>query len=727
MKKIFVYGIVQGVGFRPMVYRVAKSMDCNGYVRNNGSNVEICIDKNEKEFIKRIYKELPPLAKIEKIIIKEEDAQINGFRILESKFGSKEACYPPDTATCNDCLKELFFLKNRRYLYPFINCTNCGARFSLIEALPYDRKRTSMKEFEMCNLCLAEYKDERNRRFHAQTISCKSDGPKYELYDKNGKLVKTDDPIKEFAKFIDMGKIGVLKGWGGMHIMCSTSQIKKLRRWYKRKAKPFAIMVRDIKALRKYAFFSSKEKKILESIQRPIVLLRKKKLEDASPGLGNIGIYLPYSAVHHILFSYMKTDAIVMTSCNPSGEPMFIENKDVFSLGLELYLLHNRKIVNRIDDTVLATYKNHKFFIRKSRGYVPEQIRVKYKESILGVGAEKNITTSLSKNNYLYTSPYIGNANSYNVYLHLSSSTKNMMKILGIKKLDGIGIDLHPNYPTRKFGIEMQKEFSGKIFEIQHHWAHACSLMVDNNFEEKISCLTFDGAGYGVDGNVWGGEILLCDFNSFKRIGHLEEFPLIGGDAAVIHPDRIFFALAELAGVETKIYDDDTLEKMRKLMKNSPKTTSFGRLLDALSALFGICNIRTYEGEPAMKTEPYLCKGKRKYEFNIEVMRKNGKKVISFIPAFGELVKLSSSKDNANLLYSFISCLIEKCIEIAAEEKINHIGFSGGVSYNIPIVKMFENFAKKNSLRIMLHNRVANGDGGIAVGQNAIVAALLHG
>ncbi|MBU4189794.1 MAG: carbamoyltransferase HypF, partial [Candidatus Thermoplasmatota archaeon] len=452
--KIFIRGVVQGVGFRPAVYRIAKRMGLKGYVRNNGSNVEIALDTGCEKFLEVLHKELPSLARIEDTIVEKTDEKYDDFIILKSRNGIKYSTIPADTGICNDCLKELFDTENKRYIYPFINCTNCGARFSVTRDVPYDRKNTSMDEFVLCEKCRKEYLSPENRRFHAQTTSCPGCGPDYVLYDKNKKIVN-GNPVKNFACFLDKGVIAVVKGWGGMHICCNLNVVKKLRKWYKREQKPFAIMMRNLDTVKRYAEVSDAEEKLLISPQKPVVLLRKKNdqevrgvLEDVSPGLPNIGVMLPYSGLHHVLFHYMKNDGIVMTSANIPGEPMMMQNNDVFELGAEYCLLHNRDIVNRCDDSVIRVYGERRFFIRKSRGYVPVKIDVDYDECIVGVGAEQNVSTSVSKNKSMYSSPYIGNTRYYPTLVFLEESTNHLMRSLDISSVDGVGVDLHPGYVT---------------------------------------------------------------------------------------------------------------------------------------------------------------------------------------------------------------------------------------------------------------------------------------
>jgi len=741
--KLFIRGIVQGVGFRPTVYRVAKSLGLRGYVLNKGSNVEIGIEENGdvERFMNSLMKELPPIASIDEIEVKDDP--INGyedFEITNSSDGEKTSVTPVDTAICDECVRELFDENNRRYLYPFINCTSCGARFSVIENVPYDRANTSMRDFEMCEKCLAEYKNPLDRRFHAQTISCSRCGPKYTLYGKDKEVLvlgEKKNPIATFAKLIDEGAIGIAKSWGGMHIICRFEQANRLRKLYKRPAKPFAVMFRDLNAIEKYASLEEEEEKFLTSAHRPIVLLDRNTssdvLEDISPGLGNIGVYLPYSGFHYVLLHYLNSCGIIMTSANVSGEPMVIRNEDAFLLKADYFLLHNRKIVNRIDDSVVRCYKGKKFFLRKSRGFVPTAIKVPYKDRVLSLGAGENVSLSISKDGNLYSSQYIGNTFHYPTLEFLASSKEQMMELLGLgmDEIDAIGVDIHPRYSTRRYGKRLAEEFSTELVEVQHHWAHAASLMLDAGVDEVVA-LTLDGTGYGTDGKAWGGEILRARYSGFERVGSLEEIPLIGGDAAIKDPRRIVFAIFSLLGRETPYFKDKEIEVMEKLMKRAPKTSSFGRVLDALSCYLGICERMTYDGEPAMKLERYLACGERKYVFETEVEDKY-RKIVRTLPLFGQLADygaVSTEKKKADLAYSFVYALVDEMVEIAADNCLSNdiscIGITGGVSYDIPIVRMTEELVKEKGLKFLTHDKIPNGDEGISIGQNVVVGHLMN-
>jgi hydrogenase maturation protein HypF len=751
--RIVFYGVVQGVGFRPTAYRVARAMGLRGYVRNNGSNVEVVVDGKAAEYVEAFRKALPPLARIEDVKREEVDEEtvrkalghsreIADFSIVHSKAGSRDSPIPADTAMCDSCRKELMDPKDRRHLFPFTNCTDCGARFSVIRDVPYDRKNTSMDEFRLCPVCQDEYRDPENRRFHAQTISCPDDGPRYTLYDKGKRVVARETALEDAAKRLDAGQIGVVKGWGGMHIVCRLEECGRLREWYRRPAKPFAVMFRDLDTVRRHADVDEQAEKLITSIQRPIVLLPRKAIcpELLSPGLGTVGCYLPYSGLHYILFDKMRSEALIMTSANPAGEPMLLENGEAFSLGLDFYLLHDRKIVNRTDDSVVIPFHGGKFFIRKSRGWVPDGIVVPYAERILSMGAERNVTSAISKDGKLYASQYIGNTTRYNVGRFQDHATRYLMRLLGIPKAERVVVDLHPQYATRRLGTEMAIEFGARVDEIQHHWAHAASLMLDNGLgsDERILCLSVDGAGFGPDGTVWGGEVLLAGYNGYERVGTLEEFPLIGGDAAVKDPPRLVFGLFERQGIGHRLWDrqrlldDPKAELLRKMLKGSPMTSSLGRLLDALACYLGFGTRRTYDGEPAMRLERHIAAGEPQFKFDQgepKTDARRGARVVEVSPLFRQLYDYMQSaerneKARADLARSFTECVLRQMVDIAADraeqEGLRRIGLTGGVSYNVPICEIAIRRIRERGFEPLLHDRIPNGDGGISAGQNVI-------
>ncbi len=709
--KIIVRGIVQGVGFRPTVARIAKKLGIKGYVLNKGSYVEIFVEEDYEKFLEELMRNLPPLARIEAIELKEEppDEKYNGFEIKRSKDAMRTSIIPPDTAICEKCLSEVFDPSNRRYLYPFTNCTNCGARFSLIEDIPYDRERTSMKDFEMCEECLREYLDPASRRYDAQTISCPKCGPKF-YFIEEGRRVYVENPIEEFAEKIDSGKIGAIKGWGGFHIVCRLSEIPRLRKIIRRPQKPFAVMFRSIERIEEVLYVNELERRLLLSRARPIVLLKKKvrapPLEYASPGLPNVGAYLPYSALHHILFYYLSSDEIVMTSGNFPGEPMAIKDSEIVRIPLDAYLSHERRIANRVDDSVVRVFKRSTFFIRRSRGYVPLPFEVDYEERVLSLGAEMNLTFSVSKGGKLYPSQHIGDGGNLRVLQFMEEMIGKFKRWLGISEFDKVAVDMHPGYSTRA----LAERFFENVTKIQHHHAHAASLLFDVGLEEAI-ILTLDGTGYGDDGKIWGGEVLFSTYSNYERIGSLAEVQMPAGERAIWEPRLMYLSYVQKAGGG------------EEPPPKGPMTTSMGRFLDALSYALGVCRTASYDGEPAMKLETLLELGRNERKFEVEIRTENGRKVVDPARYFLELPK--GNMEKARFAYSLVWGTISALVEIACEEAerrgIDHIGISGGVSYDIPICEMFEREVKERGKIPIFHSKVPNGDAGISIGQNVIV------
>lgn len=720
--RFVIHGIVQGVGFRPTVHRIAKAMGLRGYVQNNGSSVVIEVEGDGEGFLEMLKANLPPLARIDSIEMEESGVplpdHITDFIIVPSQNGERGVGIPNDVAICDLCRKELLDPGNRRYLYPFTNCTNCGARFTIIEDLPYDRENTSMREFPMCDECRREYEDPADRRFHHQTVSCPECGPSYYFIEHEERI--EENPVAEFAARIDEGAIGIAKSWGGMHICCSLEQIPRLREWYGRRQKPFAIMVRDLEAVRKYARPSAFEEELLTSPNRPITLVSKvvnELTEYISPKLGNIGIFLPYSAMHEVLFHHLRSDAVVMTSANVPGEPMILDDRQVLSMQADCYLLHNRRIVNRCDDSVVRVFDNGTYFIRKSRGHIPSYIEAPAEGRTLGMGAQENLTATLVSGGRMYPTQYIGDGSSYGVLEFLESAIRYQMKLLGAGSVEAVAIDMHPGYSNRSLARKLAGEFGAGLIEVQHHWAHAASLMVDAGIDE-IVVLALDGTGYGADGRAWGGEILHATFSDYERVGHLQEIPLIGGEKAVREVKRVLFALQEMAGMESGLFDERTAGIFRKMMPSAPRTTSFGRVLDALSCYLNVCCERTYDGEPAMKLERLLESGEKDISFEFEV--EGG--TIQTVPAFRQLMALGGKPEN--LARSFISGLLEAMVGLAVdsanENGVEYIGLTGGVSYNATISRIVKQKVEECGLKFVRHRRVPNGDGGISVGQAAI-------
>ncbi|MBN1389029.1 MAG: carbamoyltransferase HypF [Candidatus Thermoplasmatota archaeon] len=772
-------GVVQGVGFRPAVARTASRIGALGFVRNDGSHVTIGTDTDPELFLSELDVELGPMASIDGRVIEwsdwkafEMEAPVD-FLILPSTQGERDSSLPYDTAICDSCLREMLDPLDRRYLHPFTNCTDCGARYTLIGSLPYDRERTSMEPFELCGDCDREYSDLSFRRFHAQTLSCPVDGPSYRYLNAGGKVLSTGwASFMDCARSISDGKLLVVKGWGGMHIVSDPGRTRELREWYKRPFKPFAIMVKDIRTAGELAHVSDHEKDLLVSPARPIVLLRKRidvpdiikeKLDLLSPGLDNIGIYLPYSGIHHLLFKALEDIGsrigwLVMTSANPPGEPMALELEDATKLKADGYFVHDRSIMARCDDTVLVPFPyddrilsrtgpfgSRSLLIRKSRGMIPDPLDLPHERTLLGVGAERNVSVSISRTGRSFTSPYIGNSRHPSVLGFMEDSARRLMYLFGAEDIEAVVVDEHPRYNTRRWGSEFAEDRGIPLMEVQHHHAHAASLMVDAGIERSTTVVV-DGVGYGDDGTPWGGEVIDTNMGSCRRVGHLEPFGLPGGDVSVHHPERIAYWLTREAGHHLELEDHGTMDMLDRTHDKAIRTTSLGRVLDALSSLMLGVTRRTYDGEPAMRVEALLSSSVSPINgpFRQDVIGSTIGIVGRWRTLIEEISRTSPSvirpgfvagyQKKADLAMGFVSSIIDDLVRTAVNEGnaydengVQLVGLSGGVSYNVPIVKRFVDSCSKLGAMPVLHSRVPPGDGGISVGQVYLGGLMLDG
>ena len=552
--KILTQGIVQGVGFRPYVYRLAKDLNLNGSVRNLGNVVEIIIEgENVQKFVERLPNELPPIAKIDSMNVEEISANnYTDFEIIESADSySGVSVIPPDIAICDKCLEEIRNPKDRRYKYAFNACTDCGPRFTVIESVPYDRERTSMDEFPLCEECLVEYKEPLNRRYHGEAICCSDCGPQMEIYEGLDKI-ECDNPIKLGADILKEGKILAIKGIGGTHLVVDAyndKAIKELRKRLNRPNQAFAVMCKDLESLKKYAQLTSKEINTITSNKRPIVILKKNENypfpESLSPGLHNIGVMLPYSPMHYLLFDEGEIDTYVMTSANIPGEPMMITNEEIINGVNDYSLVHNRKILNRCDDSVIRFRNNELSFIRRSRGYTPEPYTINYEVNdadVLALGPELDVTFSIARDNIVYPSQHIGNTNKPKTLEFLKTAIENMCQITKINEFDIIACDMHPHFFTTRLAYELAEKYGAEVLPVQHHHAHSVALANDSSIEEMI-VIAADGVGYGSDGTSWGGEILYTDIKNFERLAHLQPQLMPGGDVATKYPARMLASI----------------------------------------------------------------------------------------------------------------------------------------------------------------------------------------
>ncbi len=749
--KVNVTGIVQGVGFRPFVYRIAIQNHLKGYVRNRGdAGVEILLEGAQQaidSFLRDLLEKKPPLAQIHKIVatcISGPNEYIE-FTIHKSSEEPEleGSVVPPDAAICDDCLTELRDPKDPRYEYFFITCSNCGPRFTIIERLPYDRENTTMREFPLSGFCAKEYHDPLNRRFHAQTVACPICGPQAWLTTFDGEKMDVKDPVREAGRLLHEGKILAIKGYGGFHIATSSvleEPLTALRRTKHRRAKPFAIMARSLKAIEGFAEVNSKEKELLNSSARPILLLRKRIDYGLSPlvapDLHNIGTMLPYTGLHYMLFDQVNDNAFVMTSANPPNQPIVKDNDEALktlSDTVDYFLFHNRKIAHRCDDSVSRVHGERVSFLRRSRGYAPAPIRLKNeaKRGTLALGGELNGTACILQGNNAFISQHIGDIENLETRNFLEEATTHLIRLTN-SHVDTVICDLHPKFTTTKLAEEFKAQNGWRLLRVQHHHAHAAGLMAEHQLNDLVA-IVCDGYGYGTDGKAWGGEILHCIQGStdFSRSGHLEPQPLLGGDVATRYPLRI---AAGILGKRLKIdkwlrQESDHLphgEAEAELLlqqlhdTHAVETTSCGRILDAVAAVLDICCERTYEGEPAMK---------------LESMGTTGKDVLMLKPIFDGnklkttemLVEVFDSRTRcsvADLAYSahayIAKGLAMLALEAATKKGAKSVGFTGGSAVNELLTNIMRSTVEAAGLQFFVHESVPPGDGGLSFGQAVI-------
>ena len=747
--KVRVIGVIQGVGFRPFIYRTAVNNGLNGYVRNMGdAGVEILLEGQEEainNFLKDLNAKKPPMAQIHEIITAElkGENQYTDFKIHKSSEEKtlSGSVTPPDIAICDECLKELRDRKNPRVDYFFITCTDCGPRYTIIDRLPYDRENTTMRDFPMCNFCQSEYGDPLNRRFHAQTVACPKCGPKVYLTNQKGELIPHKDPIREAGKLLAEGFIVAIKGYGGFHVAAATTKdnpLARLRKAKHRRHKPFAVMARSLEAIKSFAEINPKEAELLTSYTRPIVLLRKSReyylSELVAPGLHNVGVMLPYTGLHYMLFDSLDEPALVMTSANPPNQPIVKDNEEALkTLGeiADYFLFHNRRIAQRCDDSVIRLHGEKQVFIRRSRGYAPAPIilREKGKKCVLGLGGELNNTACILLGDKAFLSQHIGDVENIETRSFLENAAKHLIHLTN-SKIEAIACDLHPKFTTTRLAKELAEINRWRLIQVQHHFAHVAALMAEHNIREIVG-VCCDGYGYGVDGEAWGGEIIFSSRNSmeFKRIAHLEEQPMVGGDLATRYPLRMAAGiLHKKANVEDWLMQKSAyfphgekevqlvLQQLNKGQK-IVKTTSCGRVLDAVSAVLGICYERTYEGEPAMKLESAALKGKDilKLDPIIEGNALNTTKM--FLQIFENREKYAVA-DLAFSMHAYLAKgLATIAIEKALENGVKAVGFSGGVACNEIFAKLMRETIEAAGLKFLVHEAVPPGDGGLSFGQ----------
>lgn len=733
--KVKLRGAVQGVGFRPFVYRLAKSLGLKGYVINDSKGVEIEVEGEEKElarFLLKLSKDKPPLARIySQEILYLEPIGYSDFEIRKSKEeGEKEVLILPDIATCEDCLKELFDPSDRRYLYPFINCTNCGPRFTIIEKLPYDRKNTTMKAFKMCSDCEKEYKNPLDRRFHAQPNACPKCGPWVSLYDNRKNLVaQKQEALSILIEEIKKGKIVAVKGIGGFHLVCDATNekaVRLLRERKRRQEKPFAVMFRDLKQVEEFTNPSELEKALLLSPERPIVLIKKRRelAPSVSPGLKRVGAFLPYSPIHHIILRGLDFP-VVATSGNMSDEPIVKDNEEALEKLVsfaDFILTHNRDIKRRCDDSVIKVIGGIPTPIRRSRGYSPLPIELPFSfpKKVLAVGGMLKNTFAIAFGNKVFLSQHIGDVESLITLKVFEENIYDFMKLYEFKP-EVIVCDKHPRYETTRWAKWFSEKEGIPLIEIQHHYAHILSCMAENGVKDKVLGIAWDGTGYGDDGTLWGGEFLIADYRNYERVFNFKPFKLIGGEKAVKEPRRVALSLLfEIFGKEAidlevptlRAFEKNEVEVLYKAWEkgiNSPLSSSVGRLFDAVASILGIRQTLSYEGQGAMMIEDlYDYTEKDHYGFKIKGNQIDWKEI------FYEILK---EKDKGKAVSRFINTLANICLEISENIGIQRVCLSGGVMQNNPLVSKIKELLEKEGFKVHTHQKVPPNDGGIALGQ----------
>ena len=750
-KEIQVSGIVQGVGFRPYIYRLATDRNLGGNISNTPAGVTIEIQGPPdlvEDFVSRLPGEAPPLARITHVSVRDVPCGPHRcFEILPSHTGEHAgALISPDVAVCEDCLRELFDPRDRRHLYPFINCTNCGPRFTIMRDVPYDRPRTSMSAFPMCDQCRTEYEDPQNRRFHAQPNACWECGPQLEFWSAQGRPMKAIDLIEAAVERLRLGEILAVKGLGGFHFAVDATNsgaVERLRQRKGRVEKPFAVMVRDLEAAGRSCEIDAEAQRLLGSRQRPIVLLPKMRdtaiAETVAPNQRDLGLFLPYTPLHHLLFAAGKFTALVMTSGNLSEEPIAIDNREaVERLGgiADFFLVHDREILLRCDDSVVRHSAGRLRQIRRSRGYVPAPVRL-HKElpQILAVGGELKNTICLTCRNLAFLSQHIGDLENIESFDFFRDAVTYLSRILEIEP-EVVAHDLHPDYLSTKWALTQK---GVRLVGVQHHHAHIAACMAENLIDGRVIGLALDGTGYGTDGQIWGGEALIAGYASFERAAHFAYAALPGGAAAIREPWRMAVSyLAQTFGEDFLGLDIPFVQRLERgkaelilrmmaQQVNSPLTSSCGRLFDAVAALIGIRQEVSYEAQAAIELEMWARSSSETDGYPLAIHRQDGHWQIDPSPLFGAIVEDLRRKVCApTISRRFHNGLVETLAHLACllreESSINQICLSGGTFNNLLVFEPLIHKLESQAFEVFTHSEVPTGDGGLSLGQ-ALVAA----
>jgi hydrogenase maturation protein HypF len=772
--RLHVTGIVQGVGFRPFVFSLANHLGLSGWVRNTSAGVEIDVDGSPDQieaFVRAVREDSPPLARIDKVTVSHGSGQGHvGFKILESA-SLPEAFQPisPDVAVCADCLRELFDPADRRYRYPFINCTNCGPRFTIIKDIPYDRPLTTMAGFDLCPDCAREYANPTDRRFHAQPVACPVCGPRIWL--EPGKAgapaqhVQGEDAIQLARRLLADGAIVAVKGLGGFHLACdatNSSAVQELRDRKRRVDKPFAVMVPDVREAGIQCMLSAAELDLLESSARPIVLLRRRYgssiVGDVAPGLNQLGLLLPYTPLHHLLMERAPgfPPALVMTSGNLSEEPIATDNDEArqrLSTLADAFLMHDRNIHMRCDDSVVwllppegfaaqrpvgALEPSTLYPARRSRGYVPFPVRLPWHvDPLLAVGGELKNTFCVTNRNYGFMSHHIGDLQNYETLRSFESGIAHFEGLFRAKP-QAIAYDLHPDYLSTRYALQRAASDGIPLMAIQHHHAHVAACMAENGLDgrNRVIGAALDGTGFGLDGAIWGGEFLLADYFDFERPLHLEYFPLPGGDAAIKQPARVALALLWALGEEwaahlapVQEFAETELELLRTQLErkiNAPSTSSMGRLFDAAASLAGVRQRVNYEAQAAIEFEA-LADASETAAYPFEI----GTDAIGILPAILSLLEdvragVSTPVVAARFHNGIAALVAAASTRLRATTGIQQVVLSGGVWQNITLLRRTLSLLREQDFQVYIHREVPANDGGLSLGQAVVAASRLR-
>jgi len=748
---ISIQGIVQGVGFRPFVYRLAHTYKLTGWVCNTSGSVEIDAEGDKKAlagFIASLRMQAPPRARIDNLEASSHPlVGYDEFVIHKSQAKGKEyQLISPDIATCEDCKREIFSTCDRRYSYPFTNCTNCGPRFTIIKDIPYDRAKTSMDMFTMCPDCQSEYDDPLDRRFHAQPNACPVCGPRIWLAGRDGTEIKADDPLQRTSDLLRSGEILALKGLGGFHLACDATNeqaVLRLRNRKNRPSKPLAVMIATIAKIRENCHVSQEEEQLLSSPVAPIVLLQWKKDESditplIAPRQRDLGVILPYTPLHHLLLH--KVDGpLVMTSGNLSGEPLARGNEEALAklAGIaDHFLLHDRDIRVRCDDSVCVVDRG-KRVIRRARGYAPDPIALPFQSrQILACGSELKNTVCLTKKEHAFVSQHIGDMGSEDALAHLKDTIHHFRFLFRITP-EIIACDMHPEYISSKYARQLASEKGLPCINVQHHHAHIVSAMIDNRLEGKVIGVAFDGTGYGLDGAIWGGEFMVADWKSFERVGHLEYVPMPGGEAAIRRPYRMALGyLYTLLGDDVSL-DGLPLEQVDNIERrviaqqiekriNSPLTSSAGRLFDTISAIIGVRERIDYDGQAAIELELVAAgedQDSQSYPFFIG--QEEGVRIVRMQETILSIMRdlrggISTATISLRFHRTVAEIIAKMCTQIAQQTDLHRVVLSGGVLQNRLLARLATTTLEDQGLEVFSHHRIPCNDGGISLGQAVI-------